>query len=106
MTAEQERPCRHCNGADPFCSVCEGVGSLPNLPSEPVQNVHELPSAEQEREAVVRFMREQAEGRREAASDCQWDAVAKLLESDAETVETLADAIEAGEHIKETSDGR
>ncbi|MGR4893390.1 hypothetical protein ACIPPQ_20390 [Sphingopyxis sp. LARHCG72] len=37
-----ERPCRHCNGTDPHCSVCEGVGSLPG---EPVQKVHELPPA-------------------------------------------------------------
>lgn len=24
-----ERPCRHCEGCDPHCSVCEGVGTLP-----------------------------------------------------------------------------
>lgn len=24
-----ERSCRHCEGNDPHCSLCEGVGTLP-----------------------------------------------------------------------------
>lgn len=104
MTAEQERPCRHCNGADPFCSVCEGVGSLPNLPYEPVQKVHELPSAEQERDAVVRCLRREALKRyaRGRASKTQIDEVLSNLEG--KTLANAADAIEAGEHVKETSE--
>ncbi|MBD3732807.1 MAG: hypothetical protein IE934_08835 [Sphingopyxis sp.] len=36
-----ERPCRHCNGTDPHCSVCEGVGTLP-VPCDPLDTIQRL----------------------------------------------------------------
>lgn len=36
-----ERPCLHCNGTDPHCSVCEGVGTLPVF-CEPLDTIQRL----------------------------------------------------------------